>query len=73
MSATASIPIIRPDDYSATTHPGDLLGGRCCEYLPEDGRLDRIVKLGVSVGRSGRPADLFYDNRFVRRRFPQAA
>jgi DHA1 family bicyclomycin/chloramphenicol resistance-like MFS transporter len=28
MSATASIPIIRPDDYSATTHPGDLLSRR---------------------------------------------
>ncbi|MFE6256797.1 multidrug effflux MFS transporter [Agromyces sp. NPDC057865] len=28
MSATASIPIIRPDDYSATTHPGDLLTRR---------------------------------------------
>jgi DHA1 family bicyclomycin/chloramphenicol resistance-like MFS transporter len=28
MSATASIPIIRPDDYSAPTHPGDLLTRR---------------------------------------------
>ncbi|MGI9822706.1 multidrug effflux MFS transporter [Agromyces sp. Marseille-Q5079] len=28
MSATASIPIIRPDDYSAPTHPGDLLSRR---------------------------------------------
>ena len=28
MSATASIPIIRPDDYSAKTHPGDLLSRR---------------------------------------------
>ena len=28
MSSTASIPIIRPDDYSATTHPGDLLSRR---------------------------------------------
>lgn len=28
MSATASIPIIRPDDYSAATHPGDLLSRR---------------------------------------------
>ncbi len=28
MSATASIPIIRPDDYAAATHPGDLLSRR---------------------------------------------
>ena len=28
MSATASIPIIRPDDYSAPAHPGDLLSRR---------------------------------------------
>jgi len=28
MSSTASIPIIRPDDYSARAHPGDLLSRR---------------------------------------------
>ncbi len=28
MSSTASIPIIRPDDYSAPAHPGDLLSRR---------------------------------------------
>ena len=28
MSSTASIPIIRPDDYAAPTHPGDLLSRR---------------------------------------------
>lgn len=28
MSSTASIPIIRPDDYSAPAHPGDLLTRR---------------------------------------------
>ena len=28
MSSTASIPIIRPDDYSSVAHPGDLLSRR---------------------------------------------
>lgn len=28
MSSTASIPIIRPDDYSSAAHPGDLLSRR---------------------------------------------
>jgi MFS transporter, DHA1 family, multidrug resistance protein len=28
LSSTSSIPIVRPDDYSASTHPGDLLTRR---------------------------------------------
>ena len=28
MSSTASIPIIRPDDYNRPAHPGDLLSRR---------------------------------------------
>lgn len=51
MSATASIPIIRPDDYSATTHPGDLLSRRQ--------RLAYVLVLGALTALGPFTVDLY--------------